>query len=331
MEFILFYYAESMGNVFSKMMMKLGKNLWQFWRNTMNKWRIFAYEKRQRLYGGKVDFMDIKWCVFDLDGTLLNKKGELTSATIATVREVIQAGIKVVLATGRSPLFVKGIVAQLGIVCPVISCNGGLIIDIRQNDVLFSKPINDQMVQKIAQYCLQQQREAFVYSYDHIYYCSPSSHTRKYQRYNTEVQASFKIPLRELQSSGDLPLGQVIKFFICNVDETQASEFEQFFNSENQLTLVSSAKNALDIMAKSISKGTGLNFLAKKLGMDLAQTAVFGDNFNDISMLQLVGCPIAVGNAEAKVKAVAKYVTGSNDEDGVAQALRKYVLTKPNK
>jgi Cof subfamily protein (haloacid dehalogenase superfamily) len=274
--------------------------------------------------------MDIKWCVFDLDGTLLNKRGELTKATIATVREVIQAGIKVILATGRSPLFVKEIVAQLGIVCPVISCNGGLIVDICQDDVLFSKPIHDHMVQRIAKYCLQQQAETFIYSYDHIYYCSPSSHAFKYQRYNTEVQASFKIPLRELRSAGDLPLGQVIKFFICNVDEVQAGELERIFNSENQLTLVSSAKNALDIMANGVSKGTGLKFLAARLGMDLAQTAVFGDNFNDISMFQLAGCPIAVGNAEEKVKAVAKYVTGSNDEDGVAQALRKYVLTESN-
>lgn len=272
--------------------------------------------------------MDIKWCVFDLDGTLLNKKGELTRATIATVRQVIQAGITVVLATGRSPLFIKKIVAQLGVVCPVISCNGGLIVDIRQDDILFSKTIPDYMVQKIAKYCLQQQAETFVYSYDHIYYSNPSSRTLKYQRYNTEVQASFKIPLREMRSGNDLPLGQVIKFFICNLDEVQASEFEQLFNSQNQLTLVSSAKKALDIMANGVSKGTGLNFMAEKIGMDLAQTAVFGDNFNDISMLQLAGCPIAVGNAEEAVKAVAKYVTGSNDEDGVAQALRKYVLTE---
>ncbi len=275
--------------------------------------------------------MDIKWCVFDLDGTLLNRKGNLSRETIAVVRQVIQAGIKVVLATGRSPLFVKDIAAQLGIVCPVISCNGGLIVDIRNGDVLFSKPIADQMVQKLAAYCLQEQDDTFVYSYDHIYYSSPSNRVIQYQRYNMEVQAAFKIPLKEMRSGDDLPFGQVIKFFIRNVDEPHAREFEQNLNGENQLAFVSSAKNALDVMANGISKGVGLNFLAEKMGINLAQTAVFGDNFNDISMLELAGCPIAVDNAEEKVKAAAKYVTGSNDEDGVAHALRRYVLPESGK
>lgn len=269
--------------------------------------------------------MDIEWCVFDLDGTLLNDKGCLTNETIAAVHQVIKAGRKVILATGRSHLFVKDIAFRLGVVYPIISCNGGLIVDIGQGDVLFSKSIDDDSVLKLAEYCLHHHYDTLVYSHDHIYYSGNSKRISQYQRYNTEVKASFQIPLEEMRV-GNLPRGKVVKFFVWGIDRTLADQFERDMNGKKQLAMVSSARGALDIMAKDISKGNGLTILGEKIGIDFARTMVFGDNFNDISMLRLAGYPIAVGNAEAEVKAVARYVTGANDENGVAEALRKYIL-----
>jgi len=78
-------------------------------------------------------------------------------------------------------------------------------------------------------------------------------------------------------------------------------------------------------MARGISKGKALQFLSDKMGFNLKKTVVFGDNYNDISMMKLVGCAIAVDNAEPQVKQVATYVTRSNDEDGIAYAIKNYL------
>lgn len=76
--------------------------------------------------------------------------------------------------------------------------------------------------------------------------------------------------------------------------------------------------NVLDILVKGVTRGKALQFIAQNQEMDLSRTAVFGDNYNDLSMLRLVGWPITVANAEESVKRIARFVAPSNDESGVA-------------
>ena len=84
--------------------------------------------------------------------------------------------------------------------------------------------------------------------------------------------------------------------------------------------------NVLDIMAAGITKGNALQFLADRQVIELARTVVFGDNHNDISMLELAGLPITVANAEPAVKRIARFIAPSNDESGVAYAIEKHIL-----
>jgi Cof subfamily protein (haloacid dehalogenase superfamily) len=149
-----------------------------------------------------------------------------------------------------------------------------------------------------------------------------------FHQYNAKVRSSFKVPIKEMTQPDDLPLGKLLKLFIWKISQQQVADFGQDHNQDGMLTIVSSEKNGLDIMAQGVSKGHALEFFAKKHGINLDKTVVFGDNYNDISMMELVGCPIAVGNAENQVKQTAKYVTLCNDEDGVAYAIRKYIFDK---
>lgn len=99
-------------------------------------------------------------------------------------------------------------------------------------------------------------------------------------------------------------------------------------NADGQLSLVQSMHDVLDIMAKNVSKGQSLQILAVTLGMDLKQTVVFGDNQNDVDMLSLAGFSIAPANAEIRVKEIVDYIAPTNDENGVAWAIKNLILRK---
>jgi Cof subfamily protein (haloacid dehalogenase superfamily) len=270
--------------------------------------------------------MDVECCICDLDGTLLNSAMTISEENISAIRNLHDRGIMVVLATGRNDLYVKDIAHQLGISTPIISCNGGLVRCQNTGEVLYSKHLPSPTDGMIVEYCLAKKYDFTVSSYDCIYHQKDSERVAVFHQYNAKVQPAFRVPLKEIVQLDALPLGKLLKVFIWKLNASQIAEFSQLYNRDGMLTIVSSEKNGLDIMAQCTSKGEALRFFSKKYDINLAKTVVFGDNYNDISMMELVGHPIAVANAEEKVKQTAKYVTLSNNEDGVAHAIRQYIL-----
>lgn len=271
--------------------------------------------------------MGIKWCVCDIDGTLVDSKNKLRDETIAAVQAMRAQGVELILATGRSPLFVKELTAKLGITMPAICCNGGIIQDITGQQTLYSKNIPQQHIQGLSSYFVGAGIDALMYSPDHIYYMKGSQRINLFVNFNNRVAPEFRVPLIEIERPEQLP-DTIIKFFVWDIDQQTVAYLQNEYNREQALYMVQSMQASLDIMVQGVSKGDGLSILAELKGLDLAQTAVFGDNDNDISMLRIAGCSVAMGNAEAAVKAVAKYVTSTNDENGVAQGIRRYILAE---
>jgi Cof subfamily protein (haloacid dehalogenase superfamily) len=272
--------------------------------------------------------MDVECCVCDLDGTLLNSSMTLSDANISAIRILQERGVTVVLATGRNDLYVKDIARQLEISTPIISCNGGLVRWQDTGEVLYSKHLPSPTDRRIIEYCLAKDYDFTVSSYDCIYHQKNSERVAVFHQYNAKVQPALRVPLKEMAEPDALPLGKLLKLFIWKLNASQIDEFVQLHNPDGGLTIVSSEKNGLDIMAQCTSKGEALRVFTNKYGIDLAKTVVFGDNYNDISMMELAGYPIAVANAEEQVKQAAKYVTLSNNEDGVAYAIHQYILGK---
>lgn len=270
--------------------------------------------------------MKIQWCVCDLDGTLLDARGQVSRQNAAAVQCLQERGVAVILATGRSDLFVRQIAAELRIRRPVISCNGGLIRDLTDDQIWFSRPIGERLAARLAEYCLDTGRDALVYSPQKIHYFSGSRKISAYQDYNSETAAAFRIPLSEARRPQDLPLPTVLKFYISNIDPDIAAAIQRELNLGAELSMVQSMRDALDIMARGVSKGDALTRLAERLNMDLTKTAVFGDNHNDVSMLKIAGFPIAMGNAEDSVKRIAAFVAPSHNDSGVAYAIQHYLL-----
>ncbi|WP_346353943.1 HAD family hydrolase [Azotosporobacter soli] len=271
--------------------------------------------------------MKISWCVCDLDGSLLNNQGELTEETVQVLREIRENGVRLVLATGRSHLFVKKIAARLEVMEPVIACNGGLVWQPKTDQILQRRAIPEAALNELVAYCLEQRLDMLVYGDKHIYHTPWSDRAEKYRLYNERQTDGFTLPLQSIASAAELPQGKCMKAFLWEASPEMLAAIRSF-KTAGQLTLVQSMAGATDIMATGVSKGDGLTFLAETIGLNLAETVAFGDNYNDISMLKQVRYSIAMGNGEAEVKAIAWQVTDSNEENGVAKALRKYVLVQ---
>jgi Cof subfamily protein (haloacid dehalogenase superfamily) len=272
--------------------------------------------------------MRFSWCVCDLDGTLLDGHGAISPKDRDALARAAQAGIELILATGRTDLMAARYAYDLAVGMPVIACNGGLVRDVRSKDILHVRPIARPLVEALRRHLDGRRRDFLIYTVDEVYFASASRRVERFEDYNAAVPPALKVPLLPLSRFGREPGADplVLKFLVADADETTAHELEHAFNVRGELTIVSSERGVVDVMAARTSKGEALTILARARGIDLARTIAFGDNYNDLSMLERCGLPIAMANAEEAVKHAARYVTLSNEESGVGDAIEKIVL-----
>lgn len=268
-----------------------------------------------------------KWCVCDMDGTLLNSQGAISEKNEAALKKLQNKGMEVIIASGRTDLMIKSYVKQLGLTGSVISSNGGLIRNIKTGEILYSKLIEKSVVREILSYCIENNVDFLLYTLDMVYGNEGNPLMHKYEKRNEELSENLKAPLSYLYNINEIDNIEVLKvLLVCREQPERIIELEKHFSKNKRITAVSSAVGLLDIMASNISKGSALKILAEKMGIDLNHVIAFGDNYNDVEMLKCVGMPIAVENAVEDIKLHARHVTKSNDESGIAYAIHNFIL-----
>jgi Cof subfamily protein (haloacid dehalogenase superfamily) len=120
--------------------------------------------------------------------------------------------------------------------------------------------------------------------------------------------------------------GEIYKILIAGLTPEDKKTAEAFIDTIGNLSQTSSGPGLLEIMGPGVTKGEGIRFIAKQMGLEKENICVFGDYLNDISMFEAAGLPIAMANADERVKERALAITASNDEDGIARAIRNYIL-----
>lgn len=268
---------------------------------------------------------DYKYIVFDLDGTLLNSAKEITEENRKAVSLLKEKNKQIFIATGRHTLIASKYIYELGLKTPMIACNGALIKDVQNDLTLHMKVINSVAASKIISYCKQNQLDFLVYTPKAIYHSENSKRVNVVIKYNNTVDKELRAPLYTIQKL-DVLKQDIIKILIRSDDDSLIVKLNEDVNKDGSVTIVKSEDDLIDIMTSGVSKGDGLNILAKHLNIDLESTAVFGDNHNDISMFQVAALSIAMGNAEEKLKKIANHITLSNDDSGVSHGIYKYIL-----
>jgi len=269
-----------------------------------------------------------KWCVCDMDGTLLNSAGVISKENEIALKKLIGMGLEVIIATGRVDLMVKAFIKQLDLKGPVISCNGGLIRNIETREIIYSKVMEKNNVKEIIEYCTTYKVHFIIYTAEMVYSSENNPLGLRYEGRNILLSKEMQVPIKYvdkiiMDNLDDIDALKVL--LVCEKHEDVLLHEKHFIKYDN-LTVVSSSIGLLDIMASNITKGNALEILSQKLGVQLSEVIVFGDNYNDMEMLKCAGMPIAMENAVEDIKLQAKYITKSNDDSGIAYAINNFIL-----
>ena len=271
----------------------------------------------------------IKMIGLDLDGTLLTDKKELTARTKAVISSALRRGIVVLVATGRPWMGIPEELRNFPGMRYALTSNGARIIDAQEERVIEEHLLSPELALQALEICGKYDTLQEVYFDGQGY--APADKMAVVERYHRnpsmcEYMRKTRIPVDnifKLVKEENRGLDKVQTLFADMEERTQAW---RELREVSGLELVGSLRYNIEINTAGVNKGTGLVNLGKVLGIKREEIMAFGDGDNDIVMLKEAGIGVAMANAEDKVKETADYITLSNEEDGVAEAIEKLVL-----
>jgi Cof subfamily protein (haloacid dehalogenase superfamily) len=272
--------------------------------------------------------MMTKMIVTDMDGTLLNSDLKVSQRNLDAIAKVRALGIKFVVATGRPDQLVKEYIEPLEMTEPMILYNGSVIGHPFQEKRIYEQRLSKDDVRDICQYCQDNDIICMAYSKTKII-SKPNYRVRFFEERNEKLPHNARSVFENIENI-DVIADEysVQKILIIENDLQKYQSLKNRLEQQDKFTIATSQKGFIDVNPKGSSKGNALKHLAEYYNIDLNDVIVFGDQENDISMLQIAGTSIAMGNADAYVKEHADFVTLSNNEDGVAVWLEHNLLNK---
>lgn len=264
---------------------------------------------------------DVKLLVFDLDDTLLNDQIAISLRSQQAIRAAVEQGIKVTLATGRMYCSTVFFADLLDVNVPLITYNGAMVNERPSGKPLFHSPIKPPLAKEILQLCKERQWYIQSYCNDELYVSEMNDYAKRY----AEITGAKPIPAgKQLYTMEQSPTKMLVVAGPNQVSEI-VEEFQTRFG--DQVSIAESKPSYLEITNPDVNKGNALKVLAERIAIDLREVVTFGNGVNDISMLRCAGMSVAVGNAHQDVKEAACLVTGTNNEDGVAAVIERYLLS----
>ncbi|WP_409345779.1 Cof-type HAD-IIB family hydrolase [Paenibacillus sp. MBLB4367] len=262
--------------------------------------------------------MKYKLIALDVDGTLLNDDYELTDPTKEAVRAVHEAGARIVLCTGRSPLNTMPILSQLGLEGVMVTHNGGATVNSLDRSVLHEFAFTVRQAEPVISYC----RARGI----HFDLCPPLD--MFVERLTDEIRAMYTKYLMTPKLIPDaMALEQgIVKMSIFGEREEIDRLESEYAEIGCPLSIIRSGDHFADIMHPKSTKGNALRHLADSLGIAREHILAIGNYFNDVEMIEFAGLGIAMDNSPEPVKRSADTVTASNNEEGVSVALHTYCL-----
>jgi Cof subfamily protein (haloacid dehalogenase superfamily) len=258
--------------------------------------------------------------VSDIDGTLVPSDKILTARTIRAVNDLRDAGIMFALTSSRPPRGMRMYVEPLKLTTPLAGFNGGMIVD-PEHRVLEAWTIDDELIAKTIRSLDDHHVSVWVYRGQEWYVRDlDGPHVHR----EAEVCEFQPLPLTDFDSVSD----GVAKIVGVSDDHDAMSRAQRELHDAvgADLSATMSQSYYLDVTCPQANKGSVVDYLAKELGVALDEIATIGDAQNDVAMFGRAGLSIAMGNAEDDVKASAREVTSSNEDEGFARAVEQFIV-----
>lgn len=275
--------------------------------------------------------MKYKLIAIDMDGTLLNSERKVSYKNRNALLRAKKKGIHIVLSTGRilgSALYFS---RNLGLNNHVIACNGALIYCLKGQDFIYENSMDVNTAKEIVE--LAERNSIYYYFYDKytFYLRKCGSESFDYYKYyekdwvkqGIEIEI-FKNPMDILEHNRPT----IYKFVFIDESGDKLLNFREKLKQIKGISISSSWYNNIEVMSEGVSKGTALEYLIKELNIAASEVVAIGDNENDISMFKVAGLAIGMKNGTVDIKDYVDIITDTNDEDGVAKAIEKYVINQ---
>lgn len=257
-----------------------------------------------------------KLAAIDLDGTLLSSNHTVSPGNAAAVRRAVEAGAKIVLASGRQWSTIDAFAKMLDLPpeSPIIAYNGAMIRT-HGGDTWFHQPLSAKAAKTIVHYCDAHDLHLNYYFNDALYVRDDTVWGQMYQqRTGTVPHVTGDLT----RFDGKLPT-KLILVDTLEVTNRLLTHFQAEFG--DSLYIIKTEDEYLEFMDPTVSKGVALAEVAGHLGIAQAECIAFGDSYNDLPMVEWAGLGVAMNNARAELKAVAGRIAPCNDDDGVGAAL----------
>ncbi len=264
--------------------------------------------------------MKYRLVAMDLDGTLTDDRKQITKETLECLKDVQSHGVRLVLASARpSP----GLLAESRLLeMPehegiLMSYNGGRIVEAKTGNVLYETSMNLEMARRVLRKLEEYPVTVILDDGRQFYVTDPAGYKVEYECRNNHMTCT------KVENLADFISFPPVKFLMSVQPDNLKTVQEQIAHwLPKELVIVQTADFYLEIIPAVINKGEGLRQICRITGIPVSETVAFGDSENDIPLLRAAGIGVAMGNAAPEVKASADRVTGTNNEDGIAQMLK---------
>ncbi|MBD1380893.1 Cof-type HAD-IIB family hydrolase [Metabacillus arenae] len=257
--------------------------------------------------------MKEKVIFFDIDGTLYDYNKEIPASTRETIEQLKDAGHHVAIATGRAPFMFADLRESLGIKS-FVSFNGQYVVF--EGKVIYRNPLKKETLDQLLNYA-NDSRHPLVFMNHETMMASVEDHPYIHESVGS---LKFKHPQYDPDFFRTNEIYQTLLF--CQDGE------ENQYRKYKDLNFIRWHKFSTDILPTGGSKAEGIKRLVERLDFTREDIIAFGDELNDLEMIQYVGTGVAMGNANPKLKEVADFVTTPVDQDGIANGVRKLGLLK---
>lgn len=279
-----------------------------------------------------MDIKHIQLIAIDLDGTLLNSEKTCSLRTQNAIQTLLKTDRKVCFITGRSIVDTIPFAQQCGLSEHLIAANGAYIWDIQNQHAIQQTVLDTDIVAYTIQMSRSQKMFLWIYTSDKVYYeTSDKLHQALMNKYIDFTN--------DLCDFDQIDHNGVLKSLFL-LQQDRAQEIKEFLHQKYQdriHTIINSAHVNdpdnpteelvyLEVLHSESNKGNALQHLCEYYEIPMKNTLAFGDEDNDLEMLEMAGIGVAMGNANKNALAVAQYTTLTNDEDGVADFIEKHLL-----
>lgn len=282
----------------------------------------------------------------DLDGTLLNSYGEVSIENKKAIKEAIEKGVEVVIASGRVYTSIENIANEIGANNYIISGNGSMLYDVKNREILYENYMNKQKVLDLVKICEENSIYYNIYTensviakslnYNVLFYHHENKNKKEEKRTNINIVEDIYKYIQESKTN------KFLKITICDNNQIVFGSIIRKLRKIKDIDVLDVAHMSkktiksgtedvkveyfyTEITNKKVDKWTAIEILMEKNNIKREEVISIGDNVNDQNMIINSGIGVAMGNSAPYIKEIADFVTEDNNSDGVAKAIRQYI------